>query len=159
MSPIDIAPGEDLLWMQVARKLIGTKEVSGPKHNPLILSFFRSTSLQASADEVPWCAAFVGHCLQAAGVKPSGRANARSYLTWGEHLAQPVIGCVAVLARGDNPAQGHVGFYVRSKPGAVPRIVLLGGNQGNQVCEATYAADRVLEYRWPTGYPLPATGV
>lgn len=158
MSPIDIAPGEDLLWMHVARELVGTKEVAGPKHNPLIVDFFRSTSLQASADEVPWCAAFVGHCLKSAGVKPSGRASARSYLTWGEHLTKPVFGCVAVLQRGDNPAQGHVGFYVRTKPGSVGRVVLLGGNQGNAVCEATYPADRVLEYRWPTGYPLPASG-
>lgn len=154
MMPSD--PSHDVLWMHVAAKLVGTKEIGGAKHNPLILSFFRSTNLSASADEVPWCAAFVGHCLNAAGVRPSGRANARSYLTWGEQLAAPVFGCVAVLARGDNPAQGHVAFYVRSKPG---RIVLLGGNQGNQVCEATYPADRVLSYRWPTGYPLPASGV
>lgn len=155
MAPITIPPGEDVLWMHVARELIGTKEIAGPKHNPLVLEFFRSTSLKASADEVPWCAAFVGHVLLAAGVKPTGKANARSYLTWGAELKRPVFGCVVVFSRGDNAAQGHVAFFVRSKPGTVERLVVLGGNQANSVCEASYAADRVLSYRWPEGVPLP----
>lgn len=32
---------------------------------------------------------------------------------------------------------------------SVTQIKVLGGNQSDQVCEATYAADRLLGYRLP----------
>jgi hypothetical protein len=51
-----------------------------------------------------------------------------------------------VIPRGSNPAQGHVGFYIGTD--AKGRVILLGGNQGNKVCIAAFAA-RPLGYMWP----------
>jgi hypothetical protein len=39
-----------------------------------------------------------------------------------------------------------VGFYVRTEG---ERVLVLGGNQANQVCVRPYATSRVLAYRWP----------
>lgn len=137
----------DVLWMHVARSLIGLREKPGPEADPQILAFFEATSLRTLSDETAWCAAFVGWCLRAAGVRPTGRANARSYLQWGSALEAPRYGCVTILKRGHNPRYGHVGFFVRLEG---PHVVLLGGNQGNRVCERAYPAAHVLGYRWPS---------
>lgn len=155
MAPLSIPPGEDLLWMHTARALIGTSEVAGAKHNPLIVQFHRATKLRAKDDETPWCAAFVCHCLEAAGVHSTRSAAARSYLTWGQRLAAPVYGCVAVLSRLGSPVHGHVGFFVGRRDGRIPRVQLLGGNQGNAVSIASYPEERVLSYVWPAQVALP----
>lgn len=40
----------------------------------------------------------------------------------------------------------HVGFFVRSSGASV---TLLGGNQGNQVCERAFTGYAIKGYRWP----------
>jgi uncharacterized protein (TIGR02594 family) len=134
-------------WYQLAIQEMGVAEVPRGT-NPRIVEYFKSTDLKASDDDVPWCAAFVGWCLDRAGVKPSGRALARSYMTWGQSVAVPYEGCIAVLERGE-PWQGHVGFYVREH---VDYVILLGGNQGNCVSLAKYPKAQVLGYREPLNY-------
>jgi uncharacterized protein (TIGR02594 family) len=101
-------------------------------------------------DETPWCAAFVGWCLERAGVPGTGKANARSYLDWGGPLMKPRPGCIVVFSRGGNQAQGHVGFALREMAG---RIDVLGGNQGDAVSIQRYPRDRLLGWRWPVGVP------
>jgi uncharacterized protein (TIGR02594 family) len=49
----------------------GVAEVVGVEHNPRILEYHTATSLGASEDEVPWCAAFVNWCLLQAGAASS----------------------------------------------------------------------------------------
>ncbi|WP_296205062.1 glycosyl hydrolase 108 family protein, partial [uncultured Hyphomicrobium sp.] len=71
---------------------------------------------------------------------------ARSYLAWGEALAEPRMGAVAVFSRGSDPALGHVGFWLGESDGDV---VLLGGNQGNQVSVVRYSKERLIGLRWP----------
>lgn len=77
---------------------------------------------------------------------------ARSYLKWGEALAEPRVGAIAVFSRGSNPAEGHVGFWLGETEDS---IVLLGGNQGNAVSVARYAKARLLGLRWPVS-AMPA---
>lgn len=140
-------------WLALAEKEIGVEEVAGPGNNPRILYYHQATSLKATVDEVPWCAAFVGRMLLDAGVRPSGSAAARSYLTWGVRLAKPTMGCVVVLWRGTPKSpNGHVGFFVDQGESTV---TLLGGNQGDRVCESKYLKSRVLGYFWPAEAKLP----
>jgi uncharacterized protein (TIGR02594 family) len=131
--------------LQEARR--GVFEVPGDGHHPRILDYHATTTLAASADEIPWCAAFVGWCMVEVGIHPTRSAAARSWLPWGRSLGDiPALGAVAVLSRGAPPS-GHVGFYVgHSNP---REILLLGGNQSNSVCIRPFPTSRVLSYRWP----------
>ena len=133
-------------WLLAAVRELGVREHPREAGNPRILEYHRTTTLRATDDEVPWCSAFVNWCLRQAGVPGTSSAAARSWITWGQRLVNPRRGCVTVLRRGTNPAQGHVGFFLQSR-GAV--VDLLGGNQGNQVRVQTYSMTQVLGFRWP----------
>lgn len=142
-------------WLHVARQLIGQKELEGPSDNPLIIEMFRLVENSwAIHDEEPWCAAFVGACLELSGYRSTRSLTARSY----EKLGKPALapgreGCIVVLWREPKDSgKGHVGFLVREEKDFV---VLLGGNQGDRIHEQSYPIERVLAYRWPTE-PLPA---
>lgn len=140
------------LWLNLARKELGTKEVPGPGDNPVIAKYWEDAGIGDVAmgqDEVPWCAAFVGAMLTRARAQASGKANARSYETWGRPLASPCLGCVVVLSRPPTAWQGHVGFYLGTDR-AARRVQIVGGNQGDKVSIAEFSLDRVVAYRWPS---------
>lgn len=145
-----------LPWLAVAEKHIGLAEIPGVNHHPLILSMWKAIKRGGiQSDEVPWCAAFVGYCLENVGIVSSRFEAARSYMTWGQGLAAPLYGCIGVFNGGPTrPGLGHTGFIVgRNQAGL---LMVLGGNQGNQVCVVPINGDRLLASRWPNGYPLPA---
>lgn len=138
-------------WLVEARRHIGTREIPGAKHEPKILAWWKSIKRGGiKTDEVPWCAAFVGGCLEHVGIISSRFESARSYLTWGVPLKTPVLGCVVVLARAGG---GHV-FFAAADDGN-GRLLGVGGNQGDQVSLAAFSKDRVLGYRWPKAVPIP----
>jgi len=141
-------------WMEEAVKEIGVLESPGAANNPKILKYAKDAGIQdiVNHDSVPWCAAFVGGMLARGGVGGTGKANAKSYLQWGVKLNGPVLGCVVVLDRPPHEWQGHVAFYV-GRP-SIGKIRLLGGNQGDMVCEADFDSGRVNQYRWPAGLPI-----
>lgn len=140
----------DAPWMELARNLLGTKEVPGNADNPEILTWYVDAGVPQEHDEVPNCAAFVGAMLKRSGYKPSGSLMARSYLEWGKPLDKPRKGCIAVLKRGAPPA-GHVGFV---ESWTSHTIKLLGGNQGNAVSVQSFSRASVLGYRWPMAAEL-----
>jgi len=131
---------------EVARTERGVHETPGPQCTARIGEYLATVGLSPD-DQTAWCSAFVNWCCQQVGVAGSGKPNARSWLTWGEHVdlddAQP--GDVCVLWRGERHGwQGHVGFYVSHGAGLV---TLLGGNQHDRVCEASYDLARLLDIR------------
>jgi len=142
-------------WLTVAEEEArrGVSEVAGAKHNPRILEYHGTTTLQAMTDEIPWCSSFVNWTLLHTGILGTRLANARSWLQWGRAITVPLPGCVAILSRGADVHSGHVGFYTKRNK---THVYLLGGNQSDRVCEAPYRLDRVLGYRWPVDVPLPA---
>lgn len=139
-------------WIDEARKYIGVKEIPGEKSEPLILKWWKAIKRAGiQNDEVPWCAAFVGGCLEAVGIVSSRYESAKSYLSWGVPLSAPVYGCIVVFNRDGG---GHVGFVVgQDKAG---RLLVLGGNQGNAVSIAPFDRSRVAGYRWPASIPMTA---
>jgi len=158
-------------WLDVAWQLYGEKEIPGAADNARIVSWSRRLGHSwVTNDEVPWCAAYVGHVLSAAGFRSSGSLLARSYLKWGQPLAIPeaqsrgapkvrpglALGSIAILSRGRNPSQGHVGFLLGLD---AAKVTLLGGNQGNAVTVARYARSRLLGLRWPSQRAVPRTGM
>lgn len=46
---------------------------------------------------------------------------------------------------------GHVGFVVGKAPNG--DLMLLGGNQDDDVCIRAFAPSRISGYRWPAGMP------
>lgn len=131
---------------EIALHEIGVQEQSGSKHNPRIIEYHQCTSLKATSDEIPWCAAFVNWCLRVAGVVGTNSARARSFLTWGVPvlITEAQRGDIVVLARGKNISEGHVGFYTGRKDN---NVLLLGGNQSNRVSIATFPLSTIISIR------------
>ena len=116
-------------WLATAWAELGQREVAGAADNARIRAFFKDVGHPPSLhDEVAWCAAFAGACLERAGHASTRSLMARSYLRWGAALDEGRFGAVAVLSRGSDPAAGHVGFLLGETDA---HVVLLGGNQGD----------------------------
>ena len=136
-------------WMIEAEKYIGLKEIPGAAHEPQILKWWKAIRRGGiKTDEVPWCAAFVGGCLEAVGIISSRYESAKSYLDWGIKLEFPIEGCIAVFTRTGG---GHVGFVVGQDQRG--RLLVLGGNQGDKVSIAPFDPSRVTGFRWPQAVP------
>lgn len=139
-------------WLAIARGEIGQKEAVGGADNPRIVAYFGATTLGPKPDSVAWCGAFVSFCLREAGVIHKGSARAADWLTFGETLAQPRLGCLAVLKPQAAGASGHVGFWEKTEGG---KLHLLAGNQSDAVNVTPYAAGELFAdgFRWPSGVP------
>jgi uncharacterized protein (TIGR02594 family) len=131
----------------IAREHFGLREIRGNGHEPKILEFFNAVGHSwVKDDETAWCAAFVGACLEAAGIVSSRRLNARSYLEWGDPVSSPKEGDIVVFWRGSpKAATGHVAFFVKHNDNG--DFIVLGGNQSDMVNEQVYAKERVLSIR------------
>jgi uncharacterized protein (TIGR02594 family) len=97
----------------------------------------------------PWCAAFVNWCLKQAQEPHLGMATAISWLRFGTPLPTPVYGCVTIVppSKSTGSTTGHVAFFLEMKG---DQVVLLGGNQSDQVKTSDYS--KVLGYRWPSKF-------
>lgn len=133
-------------WLDKAVTKLGQHEIAGGADNSFIVECLRRVGLPHEHDETAWCSAFMNWCMEESGHRGTGRANARSWLAWGKSLAAPELGCVVVFSRPPKPAEGHVGLFLADLGSW---IVVLGGNQDNQVGVKCYPKDHFLGYRWP----------
>lgn len=136
-------------WYDLAYKEIGTKEVPGRASNPEIIKYHQATTLMATDDSVPWCAAFVCWCLESSGIKSTRSAAARSFLYWGKEIAfkNMMIGDLIIFKRGNSSWQGHVAFYTGDS--FEKYIPVLGGNQNDSVNIAKYPIEKIIGIRRP----------
>lgn len=143
----------NLAWITEAKRHIGLREIKGSRHEQRILAmlakmggFNHEHKAWWREDETAWCGLFVGYCLGASGrfVIPHWyRAKA-----WAEHSAMtrldaPAYGCLAVFNRKGG---GHVGFVVGKDEQR--NLMILGGNQGDEVNIKPFARCRVSAYVW-----------
>lgn len=147
---------DEPLWLKIARREIGQREVVGSSHNMRIIEYLQSCEkLDASAqkkDETAWCSAFVNWVMEQSGIQGTDSAWALDWRGWGNAKNTPKLGAIAVFSRD---AGGHVGFLIEDKG---TKIRLLGGNQSNSVKISTYPKDGTLGgmrykfkgYRWPS---------
>lgn len=141
-------------WLTVARAELGVSAFRVGASNPRITEYHELTNIRGYDDKASWCSSFVNWSLAQVGIVGTNSALARSWLQWGEELALPIHGCIAVLWRDDPTAwTGHVGFFLRQ---GETQVYLLGGNQLGQVREHFYPRYTVLGYRWPSGYDIPS---
>lgn len=144
----------DPLWLHHARQLLGTTEAAGTANNPAILDWARQEGGWIerfyTADSIPWCGLFVGHCLLEAGIGgPKNPLSALAWADWGEPVPfqEREAGCVLVFTRQGG---GHVGFYVGEDADG-SALHVLGGNQSDAVSIARISTARLQAVRWPSG--------
>ena len=131
----------------IARSYIGTTEGPGSADNPVIMDMYASVGHDwVEHDSVAWCAAFVGHCLERAGIRSTRKLTARSYLDWGVPVetADAQQGDIGVIPRGSSSWQGHVFFIDRIEG---QWVWGLGGNQDDAVNVKRYPVSKLLGVR------------
>ncbi len=139
-------------WMELAWAHQGVCETPGIDATPAIMAMFADIGCREVAaetgDETPWCAAFVGACLERAGIRSTRSALAKSYETFGTALPldQPRVGAVAVLRRGADGVKRHVAFVTGWTE---QTITALGGNQDNSVNVQHFARADLVALAWP----------
>ncbi|SLN74596.1 TIGR02594 family protein [Roseisalinus antarcticus] len=130
----------------LARAEIGTVEWAEGS-NPTVDRYFDDVGFPTMRDDTAWCAAFVGAMLHRSGLPHTRKLTARSYLDWGKpvDLNDAEAGDVVIFWRGSPESwTGHVAFFVR-REGA--RIIVVGGNQRDQVSETGYPEAQLLGVR------------
>lgn len=154
----------ELDWIAEGRKLLGVhEEINESKVLAMWDDAFAAIGAPREADKpiwntggTAWCGGFVAACLARVGLGvriPKSFPMARSWAKAGTALSKPAYGCVVVFERGTG---GHVGFVVgKDKAG---NLMVLGGNQSNQVCIKPFSKSRVLAYRWCGQTGAPAEG-
>jgi uncharacterized protein (TIGR02594 family) len=93
-----------------------------------------------------WCATFMNMVLARTGYSGTGSDAARSFASYGKRVSEPRVGAIAVLSRGRNG--GHVGIVTGVDANGNP--IIISGNHGKRVGEATYPRNRVIAYVMPT---------
>lgn len=134
-------------YYEIAKGEIGVREIEGGKSNPRVMEYFKKVGHSwVKDDSTAWCAAYVGWCLEMAGIKSTRKLNARSYLKLGTEVKTPQKGDIVILWRvKKNSAYGHVAFFEGFTPDG--NLLLLGGNQSNEVNISEYPISRLLGYR------------
>lgn len=92
-----------------------------------------------------WCARFMNMVLKRSGHSGTNSDMARSFANYGQRISGPRVGAIAVMSRGRRG--GHVGVVSGIDGKGNPIIV--SGNHGNRVAEATYSKGRVYAYVMP----------
>lgn len=143
------------LWLQVSLANIGLKEGPGASDNAELVADIRTVADDYEHDATPWCAGWVSFCLVKAGIKPSASPLwALSYAEgWGQRLAGPAVGAIAVKTRTGG---GHVTFIAgRTRNGL---LACCGGNQNDMVNISEYRPDIFNKgFYWPKSVALPAS--
>lgn len=143
------AVSRGLVWLDEARRLQGTREVSGAGSNQVILDWATSLGIPYGDDDIPWCGLFAAHCIGStlpSEALPTNPLGARNWARFGVHR-DPSEGAILVFWRvSKTSGLGHVGFYVGEDDDAYH---LLAGNQSNMVNIARVAKDRLVDSRWP----------
>lgn len=134
-----------------AIKLYGTKEITGNKHNPTIISWANEIGGWIDGyftnDEIPWCGLFMAVCAKRISHPFDQTAlGAMNWLKFGIAAKVPMLGDVMVFTRTGG---GHVGLYVGEDDDCYH---ILGGNQDNMVKisrlkKGRFAGARRIDYR------------
>ena len=134
--------------LKIAFGELGVEEIVGDKHNPEVLKYAKETGIAGvTTDEIAWCSTFVNWVAMKAGLKYTGKANARSWLNAGTKVTVPEPGDIVVFWRESPQSwKGHVGIFLGVSTDK-KRVYCIGGNQGNRVSVSAYRIENVLSYR------------
>jgi uncharacterized protein (TIGR02594 family) len=134
---------------ELAQRFTGLREVEGKVSNPQIMAMLQLDAAWPSADEIPWCSAFVNYISWLLRLPRSKSLAARSWLEVGLPIpveqAEPGLD-VVILRRGDpmDQTRGHVGFFGSADS---KTVWVLGGNQEDSVNLAPFNSAHILGVR------------
>lgn len=138
--------------VRVALSQYDITETVGPQNNPEVMKYYHETGRAwVSADETPWCDAFVDWCAMKAGYKWSPGLNARAWLEEGVKVPRAKVAdlilevpIVCILWRISKDSDyGHAGLPIRLTKS---HVWLLGGNQNNRVKIERFPSSRELGF-------------
>lgn len=135
-----------------AMRLVSTPTTEPPKRPmlgwPALVSEARKyMGTNPTARSRLWCATFMNMVLAKVGYSGTNSDAAKSFAQYGRRISQPQVGAIAVLTRGRTG--GHVG--VVSGVDSQGNPIIISGNHGKRVGEATYPSSRVIAYVMPSG--------
>lgn len=136
-----------------AVKLLGTKEVVGKTHNPVIMGWAKELGLSKvyTADEIPWCGLAIAYAVHKAGLEVVAKPLwALNWAKFGTKVTTPMLGDILTFKRDGG---GHVGIYVGEDKDCYH---VLGGNQGNAMSVTRIVKSRLYQARrtaWKIAQP------
>ncbi|WP_213773003.1 TIGR02594 family protein [Bradyrhizobium sp. dw_78] len=92
-----------------------------------------------------WCARFMNFVLERSGHRGTGSDMASSFAHYGQRVSGPQVGAIAVMSRHGG---GHVGVVSGIDGNGNPIVV--SGNYGHRVAEASISRSRIYAYVVPT---------
>ena len=98
---------------------------------------------------VPWCAGFINFVLEKAGYYTTNSLSAASYHNYGMRVNQPQPGDIVLLRRTGGSGRHVAFFYGYHEENGIQYVMLLGGNQDNEVNITSYPANLVVDIRRP----------
>lgn len=140
----------------LAQRFIGTTEIAGAASNPQILAMLKLDESWPEGDHVPWCSAFINYIAWLLRLPRSKSLRARSWLLVGIPISSVEYAesgfDVVILKRGSGvqpgsdviEAPGHVGFFAGAEG---DKVILLGGNQGDQISLQRFSQADILGIR------------
>ena len=133
--------------VQLAGQQLGLNENA---QNAAVSEYLANGGVNLDPAVTAWCAAFVNATLNQVGLEGTGSNMARSFESWGQEVATPQQGDLAVFHRnGIDSGFGHVGFFQGYDENG--NVMVLGGNQGDSVSVAPYSQDQLLGFRRAPG--------
>lgn len=130
---------------------IGVKEISGSGSNKQVEEYLDWGSSESNKDSgmtdaTPWCAGFVGWCLEQVGMGSTNSLMARSYEKWGvSSKSAPLPGDIVTFWRTSLASgSGHVAFFLKQDS---TYVWCLGGNQSDEVNITRYSKERMTDIR------------
>jgi len=143
-------------YLAHARKDIGLREIKGPSHAARIIQAWKVIGHSwLKTDEDAWCAGILGSWLKECGLPiPKNAFRAHEWGVYG-YPVDAMLGAIAVMTRKGG---GHVGLVTGiTQDGKAVRV--LGGNQGDMVCESWFPIERITTFRCPLGYTLSSAPI
>lgn len=135
--------------INVLRAYLGKQEVRDRKE---LMNLFKSEAINndivVDPSKTPWCAAIVNACERKAGNPGTGRLNAKSFLKYGQEVADgdEKEGDIIVFERGSNSWEGHVAYFI-GWDDSTNTVKHIGGNQSDAVTYSRTSQDRVVGIR------------
>lgn len=123
----------------IARTQIGINEKDNPEK---IRAYHKAAGIDAGP-ETSWCASFMSWCFMS--FEPRFKnAWSKAWINFGQPTNDPRVGDLAVFERGTSG--GHVGFFIAYNFDKT-KILILGGNYTDKVCEHYYPASDLIGFR------------
>lgn len=141
-----VARGDDITALDLAMRYYGIGERPDGDH-PLIQWWLELCSIgEDSPDETPWCSAFVNGVCWELRLPRSKSAAARSWLSVGVPVMNPIPGWDVSVFWRDSPDgwKGHVGFYAGQDE---DDILIVSGNDNDVVRLGRRPSSRLLGHR------------